>query len=592
MNQITELPVWHTYRKFFLYNMQYMKYNNIVKKIKSIIWNVVKVKEMSKKNSKNVLRKKNKDLEVKGAVREEIVNLIMMVFMVAFFVGLPLFYQDHYYEMSLWKWKFSMWIMIPAISLVVILSVKQIWQQRKKWLITDFFVLAYILITGISTIFAVNRKTALFGTMGWYMGLFAQLLMVAAYFAFSYAKVSLPFLIGANCVGSGITCFLAIFQRFNVDILHLYWEMPAEVKRDYVSTVGNRTWYSGYLCVSLPMGMYFAWRSEKLWQKICLGLYVALGFGGLVMTYSDSAYVGIIGIFVILAIMSTGSLKKCFSFMLIVSECFGSVTLLGILYRIILKADFEMRASRGISSILLECKWMFIPFLVVAIGTVVLGIILKKKGNLEMSSANRKMLGAFFALTILSVGVLVVLFVVYNSIGGVEKLFGHTFFNKYLYFDDAWGDQRGYNWKLTFRMWKELPVYRQLIGIGADNFMAYAYSKPEYAGSLFANYPGQLLQNAHNEWLNILLCQGALGMISYVGIFISFLYCAFMKPLAESNHKGIKWSPLTVAVGLCIVGYLVHNFFCYQQIMAVFPAFVLMGLARNTFRCQNEDKTN
>ncbi|MCD8130957.1 MAG: hypothetical protein LUE16_06710 [Lachnospiraceae bacterium] len=41
------------------------------------------------------------------------------------------------------------------------------------------------------------------------------------------------------------------------DLLRLYDGMPDETVRDYLSTLGNRTWFAGYVCTAFPMGVYF-----------------------------------------------------------------------------------------------------------------------------------------------------------------------------------------------------------------------------------------------------------------------------------------------------------------------------------------------
>ena len=72
-----------------------------------------------------------------------------------------------------------------------------------------------------------------------------------------------------------------------------------------------------------------------------------------------------------------------------------------------------------------------------------------------------------------------------------------TVYNHYLYLfvDYDWGDNRGFAW--------------------------YTYNNEPYATMLLEAWGGAVLINAHNEWLNSLLCSGAFELISYLGIFCS-----------------------------------------------------------------------
>ena len=80
---------------------------------------------------------------------------------------------------------------------------------------------------------------------------------------------------------------------------------------------------------------------------------------------------------------------------------------------------------------------------------------------------------------------------------------------------------------------------------------------------------------AHNEWLNTLLNLGILGLIAYLGTFISSF---------KDCMKGARKSPYLYGVAIAIVAYILHNFFCYQQIICTPTIFILMGMAQSVKR--------
>ena len=126
---------------------------------------------------------------------------------------------------------------------------------------------------------------------------------------------------------------------------------------------------------------------------------------------------------------------------------------------------------------------------------------------------------------------------------------------------------------LTVRMLFRLPLKQMLFGVGPDCFAYYAYSNVEYSRYLDAFWGEAVLANAHNEWLNSIFCMGILGGLVYISIFVYvMIYC-----LKKADDKNTNM--IVPAIGLCIAGYMAHNFFCYQQVSATGVIFVLMGIA-------------
>lgn len=86
------------------------------------------------------------------------------------------------------------------------------------------------------------------------------------------------------------------------------------------------------------------------------------------------------------------------------------------------------------------------------------------------------------------------------------------------------------------------------------------------------------LTNAHNEWLNILINGGILGVTAYMGIFLT----AFYRMFRRYRQKLL----LAVVCGAC-VSYMCYNFFCYQQVLCTPFIFMLMGMGEYMLREQD-----
>ena len=80
---------------------------------------------------------------------------------------------------------------------------------------------------------------------------------------------------------------------------------------------------------------------------------------------------------------------------------------------------------------------------------------------------------------------------------------------------------------------------------------------------------GQQLACAHNEFLNMLITEGVLGLVAYIGIFIA----------AFRESMKIAWKePAVVAFMAAIPAYIGHNLFCYQQCICTPEIFIIMGI--------------
>ncbi len=120
---------------------------------------------------------------------------------------------------------------------------------------------------------------------------------------------------------------------------------------------------------------------------------------------------------------------------------------------------------------------------------------------------------AFFAL--------VFLFYDANQ-GGNAEAYGRA--AKFLVFNDDWGTNRGYAWKLALKYFKNLPFFKKLIGSGPETFSIHVllYDLNTTLRKYEFNF-----DSVHNEWLQHLLEEGIIGFISYYGMNIACIIAGF-----------------------------------------------------------------
>jgi len=133
-------------------------------------------------------------------------------------------------------------------------------------------------------------------------------------------------------------------------------------------------------------------------------------------------------------------------------------------------------------------------------------------------------------------------------------------------FDDSFGHNRLFTWKRTLSLVKHNPLF----GIGPDNFPRFfaQYYRQE-AIEMFPDSNGNL-DKAHNEFLDVLLDNGILGLIAYLSFFGALLWCCF---------RNADKRTLAPVFGVAVVSYMAHAFFGYQLPIQSPVMWMLIGAA-------------
>ena len=107
---------------------------------------------------------------------------------------------------------------------------------------------------------------------------------------------------------------------------------------------------------------------------------------------------------------------------------------------------------------------------------------------------------------------------------------------------------------------------------------AYLYNVPEISDLLHSLWGNMRLTNAHNEYLNSLLCYGVVGVTAWLAVLIGGIRYFYNR--AKNNS-------FMIAFALCIMGYACHNIFCYQQVCATPILFIALGVGESLTKSEN-----
>lgn len=435
--------------------------------------------------------------------------------------------------------------------------------RREKMSATDKAVLVYSASLIVSSVISPYKEELLWGYPGWNMGVLSQVLFVFLYFVVSrfFDPDDLRFFTGVALLASSIVFVIAILQRFGADVLNLYAGVTE--KKLFLSTIGQASWFSSYMILFVAAGVFVVCYAERSDRSYKAGVgFLVIASICLVTQNTDSAYAGLFLMLSFLLVWSFDSfmkLRRIIEVSLIILLGFRAA---GIARR--LAGDHAVTPDR------LSVFFMDHPFVYVMIGVLIffyLTVRRMQKDKNTPDTGRYTVLGRIYAgVLVLSIALLL-LYIVMNSTGRLPESISSS--NNYLRFNRDWGNRRGavlHDTVLSFlALMKEKPL-QGIFGAGADQFYHVIQA---YVSDWSASFTSKILTNAHNEWLTAYVNFGLIGGTAYLGIFVSAII------RAVRNRQTV---PCAMGCAACVVAYMAHNLFCYQQYICTPYIFVIMGI--------------
>lgn len=526
------------------------------------------VKEKEKQSSRDARKK----LQEAAA---EIENSILTAYFLVMMLIYPFYLKNGYQEIGDVKYFFfrnislvTVCVMLCVMAVIFLLRGKSlsITAFYKRLSITDWFVYGYLLVVLLSYVLTPFREEAFLGAEGWYMGLVSQLLFVGIYFLFSrYFKWNEKMLY-AMLIGSGLVFGLGILNRYSVYPIGPGGQVDKRMTI-FISTLGNINWFCGYWAVFCSFGAAFYWVSRRGWQRAAAGLYVITAFWAGVVQGSSSAYLALAGIFLFLFCLSFRENRAMYRFLetgiLFMLSCQAARALRYV-------PGFEINYESAPGAVLTDTNLT----LYLGIAIVVLYLLfryLTERKNVEIADYKRIRGAVLLFLLVMAVGFVILLVLNTCLPEGIFGLSDVSFF----VFNDSWANYRGATWTDGVLAYQSMTPLQKLIGVGPDCFAGYLYSTPGLAERVYEQFGSSRLTNAHNEWLTMLVNQGILGLICYMGIFLS----AFLSFIKKADRQTVLY-----LCAAAVLAYTVHNMVSFQQVLNAPFVFIVLGIGEGIRR--------
>ena len=126
-------------------------------------------------------------------------------------------------------------------------------------------------------------------------------------------------------------------------------------------------------------------------------------------------------------------------------------------------------------------------------------------------------------------------------------------YSNYFSIDDCYVSGRGFIWKMGLNyLTKKMPFSQVLLGYGPDGYLMLTNDNYKVA---ISQSPYGAIDNIHNEYLNLLLTIGIIGLISYLSLLLSSFKTLFTKKdWREEGDFSERVFPF--AAGLCLLCYV------------------------------------
>ncbi|MCM1122308.1 MAG: O-antigen ligase family protein [Eubacterium sp.] len=495
---------------------------------------------------------------------------------VALCVIVPLYAKDGYNQIGDAKFAAYKAVMITGcagvLSVLLVSMVFESEEHNKMQIsITDAFVAAYLILTWVSVAIGGFSRDALWGCYGWNMGLMSQISFVLLYFFLSrfgrYYRVMLTVL----CSVAAIVYALGILHRMLIDPIGFYDGLSYTNKAEFLSTLGQASWYGSFLAVTLPVGVgVFLYAREKIWRALS-GVFTVLGLCTLVTQNSDSAYFALAGALLIFFMISAGKRATMCRFAGVLTILFAAGKVMYFLLQINPNPEFQpdfvtkIMWTSGVTWVLL----------VVCLAVTLALFLMGRKGKEEAYPTELMRKVRMIVPVVVFVVVAGMVLLISMQTRGVlpqslsDRLANVSYFN----WNDDWGNARGRIWRFSVKIFSEGSLIHKLFGVGPDCFNSYVSAY--YAEEEAMLWGTKMLTNAHNEWLNILINGGFFGAVAYIGIYVTAI-----GRFLRSHCQDI----LFVGIAAACISYMCYNFFCYQQVLCTPFIFLLMGIGEYLVR--------
>ena len=432
---------------------------------------------------------------------------------------------------------------------------------KKHIMLTDIFFIIMIISMIISTIGTDFKEEAFFGNAGRYQGLECWIYYFLTYIAitrtYKFKLYHLDFAILSGVFSS----IWGILDFFKLDPFGFFRNVSTLQQAMFASSIGNLNTFTNYTIMIFALAATLFIIEKRLVRSIFYFICALIASVGTICGFADNAVLGFFGFYLFLPFFAFKNRRMLLRYLISIDMLFISLFIFWIANKF---PHNDIQSSFFLDFIRIpNTCYLFIPF---TIFVVIVGVVLYKMKptydmdmklyednnlNVNINPLDSKLprqIKLIYMIIVL-IGFILVTYIILdmNVFKQHVDLWSKLPSSGQLVFNDNWGTHRGHNWRIAFTNFKDnFSWFQRLFGYGPDTYLI--VSERTFYEEMVQRY-GEVYDSAHNEYINYLICEGLIGLISYLGIFITAL---------RTGVKNIINNIFILAPIMAVIAYMVQ----------------------------------
>lgn len=497
------------------------------------------------------------------------------IYLLWILVIFPLYYADGYFHLPekksiFWYTSTLVYVGVTLFGvLITAFSMKEYWSFenfKKNISMTDVFMFGFLISNLIALVLSQDKTNSWTGASSRYYGARILILVCISYFLISrYAWVNKVFINAFLIAGNGV-CLLATFDYFGMDILGINQQMRQWDWLIFISTMGNANTCASYVCMALTGAIVYFCVVEGRKSKILAGISIINCAAALITARSDSAFLGIGVLIIVLGVLSFLKKINLKEYVLMLGLVDLGLVVLFVFRKIFVKHLILESFDTGLQRALLN-QPVLLVLIFVALMVVYIGLIYIEKKQIKISKNTGIVL---VVCTVVGVVVLAA-YMMYKM--DILDIFRQSM-------EQRNGNSVGsrlYTYKRTLQGYGKLPIINKLFGCGQASMTSFLYRY--FSEELSA--AGISINSAHNNILDYLIMVGLFGVVCYLGILVS---------VVKNTIRSWKNSKMILVFGLIVVSYFVQGLFNIDQTNTTTIFWIIVACCEAMYRQETMKK--
>jgi O-antigen ligase len=478
-------------------------------------------------------------------------SILTMLYLCVVFLGVPLIFSNLYFNIT--ETKQTLFLVASGVYLILLLFARiafppdyGVKSPRAPLHPATISLLAFFLVSLVGALLSKYPDDIFWGQNNRYQGLLTILTYALVVLALSRREIDLRWPLSAFLLAASLASVLGLVNHFGVDLFGFYQNLRKEDLGRFLSTLGNADFYGSYLVLAFPVALNTFLHAKGRRSFILSAAAMVCVFFGVLVAGSDSAALGLLATAVVFPLLLFNDASAMRRLMLgwgvffLAAFVFGLFS--GALPSKTYLSFFTVTLSRAVVSLPL------------AMAAFALWFLLRRARQERLLRLRRP----YWVVLVSAVGIGVLALVLLNT-AFVHVPLGSL--SRYLRFNASWGTDRGQIWAFVLRFFGSQPPLQQLLGGGSGVLFHADAIKPLFSDAA--------LDTAHNEYLQYLVTNGILGLMSYLAALVFALRTGIL--------RGVR-QPAFLGLSVAVIAYAVQATVNIAQPASTPLLFVLLGV--------------